>query len=152
MCDYRFKPISNELRCRLSLMRDWSNVNPGIIPLKKPQKPWTKQIRVAKNTVIQNQVADSVVNLVVRLVGQAGKCDSGVSSFISMSLPSHDHMLITRRMSRLEEGEKGARGKVPLRVLTDFTKQKMNVQRQEATCCNLMSVALWKWGSKLLWI
>lgn len=89
---------------------------------------------------------------VVRLVGQAGKWDSGVSSFISASLPSHDHMLITRPMSRLEEGEKGARGKVPLCVLRDFTKWKMNVQRQEATCCNLMSVVLWKQGSKLLWI
>lgn len=50
---------------------------------------------------------------VVRLVGQAGKWDSGVSSFISASLPSYDHMLITRPMSRLEEGEKEARGKVP---------------------------------------
>lgn len=75
------------------------------------------------NTVIQNQVADdSVVNIVVRLVGQARKWDSGVSSFISMSVPSHDHMLITRPASRLEEGEKGARGKVPLCILTDFTK------------------------------
>lgn len=128
-------------------------MNTGIMPLKKPQKPRTKQTRVARNTVIQNQVADdSGVNIVVRLVGRAGKWDSGVSSFISMSLPSHDRMLITRPMSRLEEGEKGARGKVPLSALTDFTKQKINVQRQEATCCNLMSVALWKWGSKLHWI
>lgn len=52
--------------------------------LKEPQKPQTKQTRVATNSIIQNQVADdSVVNIVVRLVEQAGKWDSGVSSFIS---------------------------------------------------------------------
>lgn len=128
-------------------------MNTGIMSLKEPPKPRTKQTRVATNSFIQNQVADdSVVNIVVRLVEQAGKWDSGVSSFISMSLPSHDHMLITRTVSRLEEGEKGARGKVPLCFLTDFTNQKMNVQRQEVTRCNLMSVILWKRGSKLLWI
>lgn len=71
------------------------------------KNPTTKQTRVATDTVIQNQVThDPVVSIVVRLVGQARKLDSGVSSFISMSLPSHGSMLITRPVSRLEEGGK----------------------------------------------
>lgn len=92
-------------------------MNTWIIPFKK--KTTTKQTRVATYTVIQNQAAhDPVVSIVVRLVGQARKLDSGVSSFISMSLPSHDSMLITRPVSRLEEGEKGVRGEVPLCFLS----------------------------------
>lgn len=64
------------------------------------------------DTIIQKQVGhDTVVSIAVRLVGQARRFDSGISSYQCLFLPMM--VLIIRPLSRLEKGEKKVGAKSP---------------------------------------